>query len=56
MSSDPFCARDNLAAGIPREELLRSYPSLQESEIQAPLGYAAELARECKAGMSQPAW
>jgi len=33
---------DNLAAGIPREELLRSYPSLQESDIQAALVYAAE--------------
>jgi uncharacterized protein (DUF433 family) len=37
---------DNLAAGIPHEELLRSYPSLRESDIQAALAYAAELARE----------
>jgi uncharacterized protein (DUF433 family) len=37
---------DNLAAGVPREELLQSYPSLQESDIQAALAYAAELARE----------
>jgi len=37
---------DNLAAGLPREELLQSYPSLQESDIQAALEYAAELARE----------
>jgi uncharacterized protein (DUF433 family) len=33
---------DNLAAGIPHEELLQSYPSLQESDIQAALAYAAE--------------
>jgi len=37
---------DNLAANVPREELLRSYPSLQELDIQAALAYAAELARE----------
>ena len=37
---------DNLAAGVPHEELLRSYPSLQESDLQAALAYAAELARE----------
>jgi len=33
---------DNLDAGIPHEELLQSYPSLQESDIQAALAYAAE--------------
>jgi uncharacterized protein (DUF433 family) len=33
---------DNLAAGVPHEELLRSYPSLQESDIQAALANAAE--------------
>jgi uncharacterized protein (DUF433 family) len=37
---------DNLAAGVPREELLQSYPSLRELDIQAALAYAAELARE----------
>jgi len=37
---------DNLAAGVSREELLESYPSLQELDIQAALAYAAELARE----------
>jgi uncharacterized protein (DUF433 family) len=42
---------DNLAAGVPHEELLRSYPSLQESDIQAALAYAAELAREGTAGL-----
>jgi uncharacterized protein (DUF433 family) len=34
---------DNLAAGVPHEELLQSYPSLQELDIQAALAYAAEL-------------
>jgi uncharacterized protein (DUF433 family) len=37
---------DNLAAGVPHEEILASYPSLQEPDIQAALAYAAELARE----------
>lgn len=37
---------DNLAAGVPHEELLQSYPSLHELDIQAALAYAAELARE----------
>jgi uncharacterized protein (DUF433 family) len=37
---------DNLAAGVPREEIIGSYPSVQELDIQAALAYAAELARE----------
>ncbi len=37
---------DNLAAGVPREEILASYPSIHEPDIQAALAYAAELARE----------
>jgi uncharacterized protein (DUF433 family) len=37
---------DNLAAGVPHDELLRSYPSLHEPDIHAALAYAAELARE----------
>lgn len=37
---------DNLAAGVPRDEILASYPSLQPADIQAALAYAAELARE----------
>jgi len=36
---------DNLAAGVPREEIIGSYPSIQEPDIQAALAYAAELAR-----------
>lgn len=37
---------DNVAAGVAREEILRSYPTLQEADIEAALAYAAELARE----------
>jgi uncharacterized protein (DUF433 family) len=37
---------DNLAAGIGREEVLKSYPSLASADIQAAIAYAAELARE----------
>jgi uncharacterized protein (DUF433 family) len=37
---------DNLAAGIGAEELLKSYPTLTNDDIQAALDYAAELARE----------
>lgn len=37
---------DNVAAGLPRQEILRSYPTLTEADIDAALAYAAELARE----------
>ena len=37
---------DNLAADVPTDELLRSYPSLSREDIQAAVSYAAELARE----------
>ena len=37
---------DNLAAGLPIDELLKSYPSLSADDVQASLEYAAELARE----------
>ncbi len=37
---------DNLAAGVPHAELLKSYPTLSMEDIQAALEYAAELARE----------
>ncbi len=37
---------DNLADGVPQEEILRSYPSLTGESMQAVLAYAAELARE----------
>ena len=41
-----FVVLDNLAAGVPRAEILRSYPALTEGDLDASLAYAAELARE----------
>lgn len=41
-----FVILDNLAAGVSREEILKSYPSLTQEDIQAAMAYAAELARE----------
>jgi uncharacterized protein (DUF433 family) len=37
---------DNLAEGVERAEILKSYPSLASEDIDAALAYAAELARE----------
>ena len=37
---------DNLATGVNTEEILGSYPSLAEEDVQAAIAYAAELARE----------
>jgi uncharacterized protein (DUF433 family) len=37
---------DNVAAGVPRGEILASYPAMTSEDIDAALGYAAELARE----------
>lgn len=37
---------DNIAAGLPRADILQSYPALKEADIDAALAYAAELARE----------
>lgn len=37
---------DNLAASVPVEEMLNSYPSLEREDIHAAIAYAAELARE----------
>jgi uncharacterized protein (DUF433 family) len=37
---------DNIAAHVPREQILQSYPSLTEADIDAAIAYAAELARE----------
>lgn len=37
---------DNVAAGIPHAEILRSYPALSGPDIEAALAYAAELTRE----------
>ena len=37
---------DNLASGVPTDEILRSYPSSRAEDVQAAMAYAAELARE----------
>ncbi len=37
---------DNLAEGLSLEEILSSYPSLEQESILAAISYAAELARE----------
>jgi len=37
---------DNLAAGLSEEEILDSYPALQQHAIRAAISYAADLARE----------
>jgi uncharacterized protein (DUF433 family) len=42
---------DNLAAGAHRDEILASYPTLTNADIQAAISYAAELAREGAAAL-----
>ena len=37
---------DNLAAGVGYDEVMRSYPPLNQEDIQAAIAYAADLARE----------
>jgi uncharacterized protein (DUF433 family) len=37
---------DNLAAGRTAEQILKSYPTVRARDIQAAVGYAADLARE----------
>lgn len=37
---------DNMAAGVANEEILKSYPSLDEAHLRAAIAYAAELAKE----------
>ena len=37
---------DNLAEGVTKAEIIASYPSITDADIQAALSYAAELARE----------
>jgi uncharacterized protein (DUF433 family) len=37
---------DNVAAGVPQDEILRSYPALTKLDVEAALAYAPELARE----------
>lgn len=36
---------DNLAGGVSQEAILHSYPTLQPTDIQAALSYAAELSK-----------
>ena len=42
---------DNLAAGIDADEIIRSYPSLNQESVKAAIAYAAEMARERVVGM-----
>ena len=37
---------DNLAEGVPEEELLAAYPQLSPDDIRAALAFAAEMTRE----------
>ena len=37
---------ENIAAGVSRAEILKSYPSIRSEDVDAALQYAAELARE----------
>jgi len=37
---------DNIAAGLDKDEIIQSYPSLTADYIRAALSYAAELAGE----------
>ncbi len=37
---------DNLAAGLKPDEIVRSYPSINQEAIQAAIAHAADLARE----------
>ncbi len=42
---------DNVAAGVSRQEILASYPSLKDPGIDVALAYAAELTREGRAAL-----
>ena len=42
---------DNLAAGINTDEIIKSYPSLNQESVKAAIAYAAEMARERVVGM-----
>ena len=37
---------DNLASGLTAEEIMNSYPSLNENAVQAAIAYAADLSKE----------
>jgi uncharacterized protein (DUF433 family) len=36
---------DNLVAGLTAEEIMNSYPSLNENAVQAAIAYAADLSK-----------
>jgi len=44
-SEDISVIVDNVAAGVPREEILPNYAALTDPDIDAALAYAAELTR-----------
>lgn len=46
---------DNLAADVPQDEILTSYPTLTAADIRAAIAYAAELARERTVTLPEPA-
>lgn len=45
---------DNLAAGETPQRILQGYPTLQPDDIQAALGYAAEMVRERIVKLPEP--
>jgi len=45
---------DNLAEGETPERILQGYPTLQTEDIQAALGYAAEMVRERIVKLPEP--
>lgn len=46
---------DNLADGLTAEDIMRSYPPVSRDAVEATLHYAAELARERVAPLTQRA-
>lgn len=44
---------DNLAAGLDSEEITKSYPSITREAVQAAVYYAADLAKERVAPLSE---
>lgn len=46
---------DDLAAGQSAEEIVKLYPTLEQEDVAAAMSYAAELAREPGAQVSEPA-
>ena len=42
---------DNLAEGVPIEDLMKSYPSVTDEAVHAAIAYAADMVRERVVGM-----